>query len=199
MRRTEVKFLAERSQLPGFYRYLTSCNATMLYPPRLVNSLYFDTASNLLLRDTIEGITPRKKYRLRWYGSGGPQSGKVSVEVKTTSSSGREKSVTSLSPLAPLPEHADLDPYGIIFPSLRVSYVREYYALDSVRLTIDQDIRYHFADDLDSYAGGLLSSAIAVEAKSPKPSLEEEFIGEIGLKTRHFSKFEQGMCLLHKL
>ena len=199
MRRTEVKFMAESFQLAGFYRYLTACNATTLHPPRLVNSLYFDTATNLMFRETIEGITPRKKYRLRWYGSGGPKPGEVSVEVKTTSSSGREKSVGSLNPLTPLLAPAELESYGIIFPSVRVSYLREYFNLEGMRLTIDQDIRYHYPDDLDSEAGGLVSTAIAVEGKSPKPSLEEKFISEIGLKTRHFSKFEQGMCLIHNL
>ena len=198
MRRTEVKFMAEGFQLAGFYRYLTACNATTLHPPRLVNSLYFDTATNLMLRETIEGITPRKKYRLRWYGSGGPKPGKVSVEVKTTSSSGREKSVSTLDPSTSLLAQAELEPYGIIFPSVRVSYLREYFSLDGIRLTIDKDIKYYYPDDLESEARGLLTSAIAVEAKSPKPSLEEEFVSEIGLKTRHFSKFEQGMCLIHK-
>ncbi len=40
------------------------------YPPRQVNSLYFDTRDLDCLNDNLIGTGQRKKLRLRWYGAG---------------------------------------------------------------------------------------------------------------------------------
>lgn len=198
MRRTEIKFEAERFQLAGFYKYISSRNSCMLHAPRIVNSLYFDTFDFAMFRETREGITPRKKYRLRWYGREGPAGKKVSVEVKETRSSGRSKIVEALNSSAPLLSEAQLNPYGLIVPVLRVSYLREYFLVDDLRLTIDHEISYHYPDDLDSGIGGYLSDSAAVEVKSPNAHLEAKITSDLGMKTRHFSKFEEGMSILHE-
>jgi hypothetical protein len=38
------------------------------YPPRRVNSLYLDTLHLSSLNDNLEGLSARRKLRLRWYG-----------------------------------------------------------------------------------------------------------------------------------
>jgi hypothetical protein len=38
------------------------------YPPRRVNSLYFDTPDLGSFDDNLEGVSPRNKLRWRWYG-----------------------------------------------------------------------------------------------------------------------------------
>lgn len=42
------------------------------YPPRWVNSLYFDTYQLNALTDNLAGLASRSKLRLRWYGSVSP-------------------------------------------------------------------------------------------------------------------------------
>jgi len=43
------------------------------YPPRRVNSLYFDTRGLSALNDNLMGIADRRKLRLRWYGRDLPE------------------------------------------------------------------------------------------------------------------------------
>ena len=40
------------------------------YPPRRVNSLYLDTLQLSSLNDNLDGLSERRKLRLRWYGDG---------------------------------------------------------------------------------------------------------------------------------
>ena len=40
-----------------------------LYKGRLVNSLYYDTELLEMFYHSEEGVTPRKKIRIRWYDS----------------------------------------------------------------------------------------------------------------------------------
>lgn len=39
-----------------------------IYSPRFVNNVYFDTPSLQNYRDSVEGVTHRRKVRIRWYG-----------------------------------------------------------------------------------------------------------------------------------
>ena len=39
-----------------------------LYDDRLINSIYFDNDKFEIYNDSVEGISPRKKIRLRFYG-----------------------------------------------------------------------------------------------------------------------------------
>ena len=43
------------------------------YPPRRINSLYFDTSDFVNMSDSIEGCSKRTKKRLRWYGNNANQ------------------------------------------------------------------------------------------------------------------------------
>ena len=38
------------------------------FPPRQVNNIYFDTYNFTNLKDNIDGVSDRKKLRVRWYG-----------------------------------------------------------------------------------------------------------------------------------
>ncbi len=40
----------------------------LLFPPRRVNNLYFDTPDFAAFQDNVTGAPKRLKYRLRWYG-----------------------------------------------------------------------------------------------------------------------------------
>ncbi len=52
------------------------------YPPRWVNSLYFDTPGLLSYQDNLSGSGPRQKLRLRWYGDLTPTIERPVLELK---------------------------------------------------------------------------------------------------------------------
>ena len=74
--RLERKFVPEGMDLPTLERVIRS-NPGMfyeVYPPQFVNNIYFDTPALDLFLESVDGISQRKKYRLRWYGSLRPTS-----------------------------------------------------------------------------------------------------------------------------
>ncbi|MHC4220041.1 MAG: VTC domain-containing protein [Planctomycetota bacterium] len=68
--RYEIKFATEVTALPIVRSWIRLHPAAFrqAYPPRLVNSLYFDTATWASLEDNLAGVAERDKLRLRWYG-----------------------------------------------------------------------------------------------------------------------------------
>ena len=39
------------------------------YPSRKVNSIYFDTSDYISIRQNLDGVSNKKKIRIRWYGN----------------------------------------------------------------------------------------------------------------------------------
>ncbi len=68
--RYEIKFTCPEPLLPQVRSWLRLHPAgfRIAYPPRWVNSLYFDTPGLLSYQDNLSGSGPRQKLRLRWYG-----------------------------------------------------------------------------------------------------------------------------------
>ena len=58
-----------------------------LFEPRLITSVYFDTIDLNMFNDSEEGVLPRKKVRIRWYGN----SKIFALENKISSIEGRFK------------------------------------------------------------------------------------------------------------
>ena len=90
-------------------------------------------------------MTPRKKIRIRWYDS----EKQYKIENKVSSIEGRHK--TSLNSKRNISESFPktiLDQlYGLLTPSLQVSYEREYYLINGARLTFDKSIKYKNLDN----------------------------------------------------
>ncbi len=53
-----------------------------VYPDRLVNNLYFDTADFATFQHNLMGVSQREKYRIRWYGVGEEAISNVRLETK---------------------------------------------------------------------------------------------------------------------
>ena len=131
------------------------------YPPRQVNSLYFDSEDFRTLELSLSGVSLRQKNRLRWYGE-------VEDALNPTLEFKRKKAHLSwktlrrtdlrINPNAVDWSAAFLDPAGVdALSSLRralpvnqhrpvtlVSYHRRYYesADGRVRVTMDQDLSF---------------------------------------------------------
>ena len=68
--RIEEKLLIGTDQILEFKDFLMSKSAKQIYHPRIIKSLYFENSHNEMYEDSIEGITPRKKIRVRNYPEG---------------------------------------------------------------------------------------------------------------------------------
>lgn len=69
--RYELKMECEFHQLPSIHSWtrLHSCSFNESFPPRQVNSIYFDTPDLDTFNDHIQGVNERRKLRFRWYGT----------------------------------------------------------------------------------------------------------------------------------
>jgi len=128
------------------------------YPPRWVNSVYFDTPDLDSFNDHIAGVPVRRKLRYRWYGENLNVAQNGQVEVKNKSESAGWKLIEKVAPdlilednnWARFMDQIRLETSGVIkellsvtHPVLLTVYYREYYvsADQLVRLTIDSRMK----------------------------------------------------------
>lgn len=139
--RNEHKFRLTQYDSLMLRSKLISNGMEPLYPPRCVNSLYFDTMNLRCYSESEEGVLPRKKFRCRWYAD----ETKKQLEQKVSSIEGRFKSERSISEeefrtIYQLGLFAS--DYGFVYPSFNVSYQREYFLFMKLRITFDTRIAY---------------------------------------------------------
>ena len=128
------------------------------YPPRWVNSLYFDTHGLDTFNDHIAGVPVRRKLRYRWYGEDLTVARQGQVEVKNKSELAGWKVIEKLTPdfefegrsWASLMDEFCRASSGLIRELLSVArpvlltvYHREYFVSGDrqVRLTIDSKLK----------------------------------------------------------
>lgn len=111
-----------------------------LHEPRKINSLYYDNAFNEMFHQSEEGVLPRKKIRIRWYNT----NFQSNLEIKISSFEGRFKTTkpVCVESIKDFPKNIYDQTYGELSPSLLVSYIREYYTVNGMRLTFDSFIKY---------------------------------------------------------
>ena len=65
--RVEKKLFIKKENLLDFKEKISSIGAINLYKSRKVQSIYFDNINKDMYNDSIEGLNPRKKIRVRNY------------------------------------------------------------------------------------------------------------------------------------
>lgn len=141
--RIEDKLYVKFENLTFFYEFLSKNSAKKIYEPRKIKSLYFDNLQLEMYKDSIEGSVPRKKIRIREYPNS--KDIKYYLEIKTSSVEGRFKTREVINEKKNnfIKKFGYLDKnYGTCLPNFYISYNREYYLLDDVRISIDTDINY---------------------------------------------------------
>ena len=141
--RIEEKLYIEKNNLVQFKEQLKTKSCQKIYQPRIIESLYFDNINLDMYTESIEGITPRKKIRVRRYPENNDK--KFYFEIKNSSVEGRFKTrkVISDAEFQIKKSSGYLDnQYGICFPILYVKYFREYLVAGDVRISIDKEIQY---------------------------------------------------------
>ena len=141
--RIEEKLLIDNNSIIDFKSFLTSKTAKQVYESRKIHSLYFDNLNYEMYSDSLEGLTPRKKIRVRNYP--GTKDENLYLEIKISSVEGRFKTrkILDKNKFDDLKMTGILDSqYGLCKPCLYVMYDREYFKIDDVRISIDNNINY---------------------------------------------------------
>ena len=128
------------------------------YPKRQINSLYFDDLNYSSINENLDGISEKKKYRIRWYGSKNKLNNPV-LEIKIRKNFEVYKRLFNLKKLNNLFifKHENLNfvkeflnnQYRfnkIIYPVLTTHYDREYLISNNglIRATLDYNIQSVF-------------------------------------------------------
>ena len=159
-RRVEKKYFITKEKADALRRELGDRIFADAHGKSTINSLYLDTDSFLLIRNSMAAREYKEKLRLRSYGEMRPD-GRVFFEIKKkfkgvvykrrvdmTFAQALEYIKTGQKPTdSQIMREIDyaMNVYGKIRPSLMISCEREayYFAEDpSLRLTFDYDIRY---------------------------------------------------------
>ncbi|MDC0454810.1 VTC domain-containing protein [Candidatus Pelagibacter sp.] len=140
--RKERKYKLTVSDQNVLKNKLISKGMKLLHPKREVNSIYFDTNNLDFYLNSEEGILPRKKIRLRWYNK---DIKKINKETKISSIEGRFKTSEPFSYTKNIfMNNFQLidNEFGILKPQIQITYNREYFFLNDLRITFDSNIQY---------------------------------------------------------
>ena len=191
------------------------CGHTDPFPSGIVDSIYYDTLDQSLLRQCINGDAEKVKFRIRGYGDG--QYFQLHQKMKSLSGVGKFKCkiIPQQAPREMAPMFDQLAPnttgdpefskifsnsqnYGIMFPSIRVKYFRYRYRSYDYRITLDTNIEVYSPTNglphTRSYAQ-LPFHVLEIKTTRLRPNLP--FIGLIKLEQVSFSKFMIGLDLLN--
>jgi len=184
--RIEEKIPVSFSEGSELIQRLRGKGLANLFPKRKVVSDYFDNQKYDLYRDSEEGLLPRKKVRIRHYANSG---NKFLFEKKISSSEGRYKISSALDQpskeLINLNGYLDND-YGVLQPVVQISYIREYYAYEGIRLTLDSEIMYQ---DINSASNSFTEDKRVIELKAHAGTSLDFLISLIQERRRRFSKY----------
>ncbi len=154
--RIEQKIEFKSSEYSYFIKWIKSKNASILYPDRKVCSRYFDNSNMQMYRDTLEGLVPRKKIRIRTYNTEQFDFSKYPyrLEIKTTTEYKRSKKILEDFDLKDLMINGFFDQsYGFCKHKIDISYLREYFIIKDIRITIDKNIKYKISDIMSPFIG----------------------------------------------
>ena len=193
--RVEKKLFIKKENLLDFKEKILSIGTKNLYKSRKVQSVYFDNKNKDMYNESIEGLNPRKKIRVRNYPHN--DSKYFLLENKISSIEGRFKTNKKIS-------QKDFDhlkfngifdkTYGVCKPILSVIYDREYLINNNVRITIDTNILYNM------YNNKIVKDDknIVVELKTSINQNIDVLFEKFPFQEIRFSKYCNGIDLLNK-
>ena len=190
--RKEIKFSLNKSKMHQFLKWIENQGAKKLHEERVINSIYFDNKKFNMYHDSVEGIIPRKKVRLRNYNN----ENKYLFEKKISSPEGRFKMSKKFFFYDDiLSRGISDDQYGVCEPKIIVNYKRSYFSYQNVRITLDKDINYSkFNKDFSSIMKFRDNDFVA-EVKGN--SLNQDFLdNHFPFITSRFSKYCRGIDMI---
>ncbi len=136
--RREYKIVIHDLNISKFLKIINQ-DFDKLHDDRSIKSLYFDTLSYKLYRESLFQDSDRLKIRFRTYPK---VDKKIYKEIKFNTREGKNKTVEEVS----FNKFEEIKNYyykGIeYYPTSFVEYTRSYFVGDNVRLTFDKDLKY---------------------------------------------------------
>ena len=180
-----------------FFKWLKENNAKKLFPDRVVSSTYFDNDKLSMFHLSEEGISPRKKLRLRSYSLESHTSTKTYLETKISSPEGRYKMSNVTTCAKKYLKYGIFDKdYGVCFPKIRITYLRSYYNIKNVRLTFDRNINYRKILSTIQSSALKKDNFFSVEIKSSKLNLSNQILKNFPFSRIRFSKYCRGLTFV---
>ena len=160
--RYERKYIIENVDLPAFVYQIQNSSSLEVYKERKINNLYYDNINLDSIFDNIDGLSNRKKYRVRWYGDTFKSSIKQ-FEIKFKSEFLNSKKIINIGKFQ-IKNHNDFQQtYDKLIEILKKNdlplffemqskflklynfYKRKYYlsADENVRITVDSDLKFY--------------------------------------------------------
>lgn len=211
--RHELKLACPEAAYPALRMALRLDRAGLrvLHPPRVVQSIYLDTAFQRALEESLAGLSAREKIRFRWYGeerelvrgvlerkrrenSLGWKETLALGEAVRVEGAPRRAFVEGLALLAQEPWRQRLR-HGLE-PAQWISYRREYLSSASgrVRITLDRELEFFDQRPLARLSSARRSAAprlLVLELKCAPGDLEEAsaIVGRLPVPLGRCSKF----------
>lgn len=195
--RKEKKYKLTASDQKILKNNLINKGMKLLYPKREINSIYLDTKSLDFYLNSEEGVLPRKKIRIRWYNT---DLKKVSKETKISSIEGRYKvSEPFFNTKKVFNNDFQLidNEYGILKPQILITYIREYFIFNELRLTFDSNIQYK---DISSLSGLNIKDKECVMEIKVNFKTNDDYIEKIiEYPISRFSKYSRSILYTKRL
>lgn len=193
--RIEKKLFILKENFVEFKKEIIKKGAKKIFKDREINSLYFDNFKKEMFQDSLEGLTPRKKIRIRNYPK--DTNKRLLFETKISSVEGRFKTNKLINEkyFDAITRKGIFDSkYGICKPILNVNYNREYFKMGDVRITLDSNIFYEL------YNGRFIKKDLRIVAEL-KTSINKDLdeLAEIyPFQEIRFSKYCNGIELFNR-
>ena len=176
------------------------------YPKRRVNSIYFDNSSYSSIRQNLDGVSNKKKIRVRWYGKENKLI-KPLLEVKSKKGSETNKESNKIKELNDLKFldlknletiknviNTKIKPKKIIYPVLSTHYDRQYFISSSgkIRATVDYNLKSIFLKNqsqLDIKKNFSFTSILEFKYATKLDKYVRQNLKEITLRLSKNSKF----------
>ncbi len=129
------------------------------YPQRKVNSIYFDTNNYTSILQNLDGISGKKKIRIRWYGDEKIMTDPA-IEIKSKNGFETKKEIIEIKELNNIQPfnldmineklNARLDLKKLVLPILTTNYDRQYFVSfdGKIRATVDYNLKSNFLKNL---------------------------------------------------
>ena len=200
--RIEQKLELNKNHYLDLLKWINHSGGRILYPERIICSRYFDNNNMQMYFDTVEGIVPRKKIRIRTYGSDDfiSSNNQYSLEIKMTTEYSRFKKTNSNINLESLLKGGYIDNlYGICNELIDISYVREYFLVKNIRVTIDKEIKYRLINLNNNFKKSFFEDQSYVfEIKADIDTNLSYLLNNFDFPRSRFSKYERALDSLLK-
>lgn len=208
--RYELKVPLEKAQFVEFKQYLRQLGLHPVspYPPRRINSVYFDTHDLNDYVDNVSGIADRQKTRIRWYDG---NLSRLTLELKIKKNKASYKELLKLENLnlhnprtregvRSIMESHKTSTEGLMLkmsaPVIEVEYDREYFLLgEDLRMTLDvnQKFRKLYPVPSQNLQRSPVYSVAEFKFPAEKLSMMKSMMRNIPFRVFRHSKYVIGM------